>query len=113
MSLGNVVLGVSNPYLITYVGGQLNPPAILHMERAHFLEKKYQSPKDMELTSKCVKNFTGKLPKEVQHALVLPPKAPDGTKNSLVLKPSRIALRHLNLDKPVQESQAINNWILR
>ena len=29
------------------------------------------------------------------------------------MKPSRIALRHLNLDKSVEESLAINNWILR
>jgi hypothetical protein len=70
----------------------------------------------MELTSKCVKNFNGKLPKEVLHALVLPSKTPplDPTKPlSLVLKPSKIALRHLNLDKSIEESLAINNWILR
>ncbi len=30
-----------------------------------------------------------------------------------MVKPSRIALRHLNLDKSVEESLAINNWILR
>ena len=69
----------------------------------------------MELTSKCVKNFTtDKLPKEVAHGLVLPPKVADGSKsNKCVLKPSRIALRHLNLDNSVEESLAINNWILR
>jgi hypothetical protein len=71
--LGNTVLGVSNPYLVSYIGGTVNPPAVLHLERAHFLEKKYQAPKDVELTSKCVKSFTGKLPKEVLHGLVLPP----------------------------------------
>jgi hypothetical protein len=42
------------------------------MERGHFAEKKYQCPKDMELTSKIVKSFTDKLPKEVKHAIVLP-----------------------------------------
>lgn len=39
--LGNTVLGVSNPYLVTYIGGTVNPPVVLHLERAHFLEKKY------------------------------------------------------------------------
>lgn len=63
--LGNAVLGVSNPYLVTYIGGTVNPPVVLHLERNHFIEKKYQCPKDMEFTSKCVKSFTGKLPKEV------------------------------------------------
>ena len=29
------------------------------------------------------------------------------------LKPSKVALRHLNMDKSVEESLAINNWILR
>jgi hypothetical protein len=84
------------------------------MERGHFMEKKYQCPKDTELTSQCVKAFTGKLSKELKHALVLPPKSPsDGGKLKLVLKPSRIALRHLNVDKSDEESLAINNWILR
>ena len=106
--LGNAVLGVSNPYLVTFIGGNTNPPAVLHLERAHFLERKYQCPKDIELTSKAVKTFNGKLPKEVAHGLVLPAKAP-----SCVLKPSRIALRHLNLDNSIEESLAINNWILR
>ncbi|TNV84983.1 hypothetical protein FGO68_gene2012 [Halteria grandinella] len=113
VGLGNTVLGVSNPYLVQYVGGQVNPPAILHLERAHFHEKKYQCPKDMELTSKCVKSFNGKLPKEVLHALVLSQKPLDTQKSTLVLKPSKIALRHLNLDKSIEESLAINNWILR
>lgn len=65
----------------------------------------------MELTAKCVKSFKDQLPKEVQHGLVLPPKTPDGSTYKLLLKPSRIALKHLNLDK--SESLAINNWILR
>ena len=106
-SLGNVVIGVSNPYLVTYMGGTNNPPAVLHLERGYFHEKKYQAPKDVDLTSKFVKSFTGKIPKEVLNGLVLP------ISTSLVLKPSRIALRHLNLDKSVEESIAINNWILR
>jgi hypothetical protein len=110
-SIGNSIIGVSNPFLVTYIGGDKN--AILHMDRAHFSEKKYQSPKDTELTSKCVKAFSGKFSKEIKHALVLPPRTPDGQKLKLVLKPSRIALRHLNLDKSVEESLAINNWILR
>lgn len=59
----------------------------------------------MELTSKGVKSFTGKIPKEVLHGLEMP--------FPLVVKPSRIALRHLNLDKSVEEALAINNWILR
>jgi hypothetical protein len=29
------------------------------------------------------------------------------------LKPSKIALKHLNMDKSIEESLAINNWILR
>jgi hypothetical protein len=29
------------------------------------------------------------------------------------MKPSKVALKHLNLDKSVEESLAINNWILR
>jgi hypothetical protein len=61
-----------------------------------------------------VKSFTGKLSKELKHSLILPPKSPsDGGKLKLVLKPSRIALRHLNVDKTDEESLAINNWILR
>jgi len=83
------------------------------MERGHFAEKKYTCPKDMELTSKCVKAFNGKLSKELKHALVLPAKTAEGSKYSCVVKPSRIALRHLNLDKTVEESLAINNWIIR
>jgi hypothetical protein len=41
-SIGNVMLGVTNPYLVTYVLGQKpTGAAVLHMERGHFLEKKY------------------------------------------------------------------------
>ena len=29
------------------------------------------------------------------------------------MKPSKVALKHLNMDKSVEESLAINNWILR
>lgn len=29
------------------------------------------------------------------------------------MKPSKIALKHLNMDKSIEESLAINNWILR
>ena len=29
------------------------------------------------------------------------------------MKPSKVALKHLNLDKSVEESLAINNWIIR
>lgn len=36
--MSNAVLGVSNPYLLTYIGG--NMPAVLHFERGHFIEKK-------------------------------------------------------------------------
>jgi len=110
-SIGNSIIGVSNPFLVSFFGGEGN--AVLHMDRAHFSEKKYQSPKDTELTSKCVKVFNGKFSKEIKHAFVLPPKTSNGNKLKLYLKPSRIALRHLNLDKSVEESLAINNWILR
>lgn len=37
-TIGNVLLGVTNPYIVQYAGGA---PAVLHMERAHFAEKKY------------------------------------------------------------------------
>jgi hypothetical protein len=30
-----------------------------------------------------------------------------------LLKPSKVALKHLKMDKSVDESLAINNWILR
>jgi len=29
------------------------------------------------------------------------------------MKPSKVALKHLNMDKSIEESLAINNWILR
>lgn len=29
------------------------------------------------------------------------------------MKPSKVALKHLHLDKSVEESLAINNWIIR
>jgi len=29
------------------------------------------------------------------------------------MKPNKMALKHLNMDKSVEESLAINNWILR
>ena len=80
---------------------------MLHLERSHFIDRKYQSPKDLELTSKSLKSVY-KLPKEVKHSLVLQPSS-----QKLYVKPSRIALRHLNLDKSIEESLAINNWILR
>ena len=78
---------------------------MLHFERAHFIEKKYQSPKDLELSAKIGKNFSGKLSKEVKHSLT--------TQSKLYLKPSKVALKHLNMDKSIEESLAINNWILR
>jgi hypothetical protein len=53
-----------------------------------------------------VKSFT-KLPKEVKHALTI------STGAKLYMKPSKVALKHLNMDKGVEESLAINNWILR
>ena len=99
--VGNVVIGVSNPYLKTYIGEM---QAVLHFERAHFIEKKYQCPKDLELNAKSIKNFS-KIPKEVKHSVV--------TSSKLYMKPSKIALKHLNLDKSIEESLAINNWILR
>jgi hypothetical protein len=98
--MGNVILGVSNPYLVTYLG---SVPAVLHFERGHFIEKKLQSPKDLEINNKT-KDLT-KLPKEVKHSLV--------STNKLYMKPSKVALKHLNMDKSVEESLAINNWILR
>eukprot|EP00347_Sterkiella_histriomuscorum_P000425 403375913 len=99
--IGNVILGVSNPFLITYLG---QFPNILHFERGHFIEKKLQCPKDLDVNCKQVKQFS-KMPKEVKHSLV--------TQNKLLLKPSKIALKHLNMDKSVEESLAINNWVLR
>ncbi len=99
--LGNVIMGVSNPFLISYLG---QFPNVLHFERGHFIDKKYQSPKDLEINAKMVKNFS-KLPKEVKYSLT--------TTNKLYLKPSKVALKHLNLDKSIEESLAINNWILR
>ncbi len=38
-SIGNSIIGVSNPFLVSYLGGEGN--AVLHMDRAHFSEKKY------------------------------------------------------------------------
>jgi hypothetical protein len=32
-----VILGVSNPFLLTYLG---TFPAVLHFQRGHFIEKK-------------------------------------------------------------------------
>lgn len=46
-----------------------------------------------------------KLPKEVKHSLTIATK--------LLMKPNKVALKHLNMDKSVEESLAINNWILR
>jgi hypothetical protein len=69
-TLGNVLLGVTNPYIVQYIRGA-SQPAVLHMERQHFTEKKYPCPKDVELN---VKSFNGKLPKELKYALTLPPK---------------------------------------
>ena len=94
-------MGVSNPFLITYLG---QFPNILHFERGHFIEKKFQCPKDLDVNAKCVKQFS-KMPKEVKHSLV--------TQKKLYMKPSKMALKHLNMDKSVEESLAINNWILR
>lgn len=34
---GNLILGVSNPYIVTYLGQM---PAVFHFERGHFIEKK-------------------------------------------------------------------------
>lgn len=94
-------MGVSNPFLINFLGQFEN---ILHFERGHFIEKKYQCPKDLDVNSKYLKNFS-KLPKEVKHSLV--------TSKKLYMKPNKMALKHLNMDKSVEESLAINNWILR
>ena len=37
-AIGNIILGVSNPYLVTYLGQM---PAVLHFDRGHFIEKKF------------------------------------------------------------------------
>ena len=96
----NLILGVSNPYLITFFG---EFPAVFHFDRQHFIEKKFQCPKDVDITTKT-KN-TNSISKEIQYSLV--------SKHKLLMKPSKIALKHLNIDKSVEESLAINNLILR
>lgn len=95
-----MVIGVSNPYLVTYFGEM---PSVLHFERGHFIEKKIQCPKDLEIDQKVKK--ISSLPKEVKHSLV--------SSTKLLMKPSKVALKHLNTDKYVNERLAINNWILR
>jgi hypothetical protein len=40
----------------------------LHFERGHFIEKKFQCPKDLEITPKT--KLLSKIPKEVKHSLV-------------------------------------------
>jgi len=77
---------------------------VLHFERAHFIDKKLQCPKDLEMNAKCTKDIKH-LPKEVKHSLT--------TNSKILLKPSKVALKHLQLDNSIDESLAINNWIIR
>jgi len=95
---GNLLLGVSNPYF----GKMLeNVPAVYHLDRGYFIERKLNCPKDLELSKKEL----GKVPKEAKASLV--------TQRKLHVPPCKQALKHLNMDKSVEEALAINNWILR